>query len=1113
MNKRKRSFLASIVPLLAATTLTSHAQLVWTVGTDDNGWPTGTDGGPTTSFVQENGAINPLPGSPFSTSTPGGADNDYYFAGEYTTVIAGNGAYDPVGTVDVNEEAAERAFAGGDNDLRYHFNLPSTLKPTDLLAVTFDILNLDGSALDPRYGIEVYFNGVKVQPEIVVRAAQIDKDYTTPQFTLASVNAQVGPGFDNIVSLRGVNYSGDGGGNWMGIDYVQLDQVTDVIPPATFPWSVGKDDNDWPIGDGGGLNATFVQENGAINPLPGNPKSPEVNGQADNDYYFAGSYKTVIANNGAYDPVGLVLANEEAAERAFAGGDNELRYHFNLPNNLLPTDYLQLTYEAMNLDTSVADPHYGVEVYFNNVLVQPELVVRPGDLNVAQTTARFSLASVKAEVGPGFDNIVSLKGINHSAEGGGNWMGFDYVKLAPWEPPIPEPVLPLAVGFNDNGWPTGNGGGANASFVQENGAINPLPGSPNSPELDQQADNDYYFAGVYTKVIAGNGAYTPVGPVRANEEAAERAFAGGDNDLRYHFNLPGALQPTDLLTVRFDAMNLDTSVGDPHYGVEVYFNGVKVQSELQIRPEDLNKTITVTPFTAASVNAGVGPGYDNILSLRGINHSTDGGGNWMGFDYVEIGQVQPAKFPWTVGKDDNGWPLNGVGGGANTIFVQENGRVNDLPGDPNSPKTDGQGDNDYYFAGSYTKVIPGNGDYTPIGDVFFNEEVTERAFTPGDNEMRFHFNLPSTMSPTDQVIVSFDANNLDTSGGDPRFGVEIYFNNVLVRPETVIHPNQLDIDYATAPFSLASVNAQVGPGYDNIITLKGIGYSSDGGGNWMGIDYVQLGAPPVPAFPWTVGMKDNGWPVGDGGGANATFVQENGNINPLPGNAKSPEIDQRADNDYYFAGLYNIIIPANGDYEPAGAVMANEEAAERAFAGGDLDLRYHFNLPATMKPTDKVAVSFSALNLDTSAADPRFGVEVYFNEVLVQPEITIRPDQLGLDFVTPVFTLASVNAAVGPGYDNIVSLKGVSYNSDGGGNWMGIDYISLNPPDLAPPIFLSSVVNKGQLTLDWKGGGSLEWAPTVLGPWTAVAPEPQPPYTEAVVAGQNRFYRLRVISR
>src|SRR5439155_11540952 len=120
-------------------------------------------------------------------------------------------------------------------------------------------------------GIEVYFNGVLVQTQIVIRPAQLSKAYTTPQFTLAAVNAEVGPGADNIVSLKGISYSDSGGGSWMGIDYVQLNGPSEPIPSPVFPWAVGLDDNAWPVGNGGAPNATFVQENGRINPLPGSP--------------------------------------------------------------------------------------------------------------------------------------------------------------------------------------------------------------------------------------------------------------------------------------------------------------------------------------------------------------------------------------------------------------------------------------------------------------------------------------------------------------------------------------------------------------------------------------------------------------------------------------------------------------------------------------------------------------------------------------------------------------------------------------------------------------------------------------------------------------------------
>src|SRR5689334_7707113 len=111
---------------VSASLMTSNAGLVWQVGMNDNGWPAGDGGGPNTSFLQENGLINALPGNPItSAEVPQGADNDYYFAGVYNNVIPSvktfYGDYTPVGFVNANEEGAERAFAAADNDLRYHF--------------------------------------------------------------------------------------------------------------------------------------------------------------------------------------------------------------------------------------------------------------------------------------------------------------------------------------------------------------------------------------------------------------------------------------------------------------------------------------------------------------------------------------------------------------------------------------------------------------------------------------------------------------------------------------------------------------------------------------------------------------------------------------------------------------------------------------------------------------------------------------------------------------------------------------------------------------------------------------------------------------------------------
>jgi hypothetical protein len=235
---------------------------------------------------------------------------------------------------------------------------------------------------------------------------------------------------------------------------------------------------------------------------------------------------------------------------------------------------------------------------------------------------------------------------------------FAAIGLVAPEPLLP-PELPWSVGRNDDGWPAGDGGGPNTSFMQETGT-NELPGDPASPEVAQQADDDYYWAGDYSTVIAGNGDYEPVGLVEVNEEAAERAFAGTDNDLRYHFNLPESLQPTDRLTVSYDALNLHTDgQTDARYGIEVYVNNVQVQSEIVIRPDQLGQTYDTEPFTLADVNAEVGLGYDNIITLKGVNYNAEGGGNWMGIDYVQLSLAEAVPAPDLSSGLIAYWPFDG----------------------------------------------------------------------------------------------------------------------------------------------------------------------------------------------------------------------------------------------------------------------------------------------------------------------------------------------------------------------------------------------------------------------------------------------------------------------
>jgi hypothetical protein len=1030
-----------------------------------------------------------------------------------------------------------------------------------------------------------------------------------------------------------------------------------LTSPAQVVWQVGADDESWSgLGTGGGPNTIFVQENGSINDLPGDPNSPAVDRQADNDYYFAGVYTntipSVVAAYMDYVPVGDVAQNEQAAERAFAGSDNDWRVHFNLPTTLQTNDMLSVTWDVLNLDGSPGpNPFYGAQVFFNGLEIQPEIIVyQTNGFTTNYTTAQFSLASVNAQVGPGWDNIVSLKGVNHNADGGGNWMGIDYVRLDAtlFKPTNAPPALPVLVtcGLKDNGWPfnaanPGTGGGANTSFVQENGTINPLPGSPNSPAVDGQADNDYYFAGSYTTAISSvtnvYGAYTPVGTVAANEQAAERSLAGEDNDLRYHFNLPSTLKPFDLLSVSFAPFNLDTTGLDPRYGVEVYINGVLVGPQILVRPVDLEKDYTTAQIRLDAVNAQVGPGFDNILSLKGYNQSADGGGNSLGIDYVALHagastvvDTNPptviavtrygdtAKIEVTFSEKVTAATANNIAnyllGSSNVItlaVLQPDGTnvvltVGPMPvGASDTLTVTGVKD----IVGN---AIPSTGVsfiFTTKYEILFVTQDAGPLTFPGDQAVLsrlqargFDVTLTTGLAVPDDgssakgkdlVIISSSlaSSSVVAAAGGAKFlnsavpvivwepGLEDDFLFQPVAGTAYTNQTQINIVDANSPLAAGfpaglltvttspqtySVGSPVGAHIvansapDATQPPQALIYYYDKGdrgatNNFVmparrvffffqdntaaavnaagtklfdaAVDFAMVPAvgnanPPNLPMLWTCGVHDNGWPFnaanpGTGGGANTSFVQENGTINPLPGNPSSPAADTQADNDYYFAGDYSLTISSvtnsYGDYTPVGTVAADEEAAERAFAGADNDLRYHFNLPPSLKTNDMLSVTFAEYNLDGGHPDSRYGVAVYINSVLVQPEIVIRSAQLEVDYTTPPVTLASVNAQTGAGYDNIVSLKGLNYSADGGGSWMGLDYVQLNGGTPTVPVaFLPPVIGSGKITLSWTGTGSLEWAPSLQGQWTAITPTPTSPYSEDIQPGQNRFYRLRV---
>jgi hypothetical protein len=206
-------------------------------------------------------------------------------------------------------------------------------------------------------------------------------------------------------------------------------------------WYVGTDDNtqdgngDASLNDPAFFNgvdffSSGVQESGE-DILPGNPANTGGTGNArdiDDDFYFAGSYNTVV-DGGDYTPVGIVATNERYYDRALTGGDPNMRWHFNLPDTVGRNDNFTFTIDFYSLDDDGAAEESGYDLTF---FVDGEQIgeMQPHsetDLDAAQSW-NFTLDELggAAEVGPGFDHYVEVR-----SQGTGNsrWASLDYAKL------------------------------------------------------------------------------------------------------------------------------------------------------------------------------------------------------------------------------------------------------------------------------------------------------------------------------------------------------------------------------------------------------------------------------------------------------------------------------------------------------------------------------------------------------------------------------------------------------------------------------------------------------------------------------------------------------------
>jgi hypothetical protein len=227
--------------LLAVGVMNGHAALAWTLGdstVDGRAAPEiwsyyGTNG--TTTFVQEgNGPTNPLPGDPNSPATNQQADDDFYFAGDYTNQVDGGAAYGTLGIVASTEVGIERAVTNGDTNNRYHFNFAGFHQATDVFTVTFGMLDLNegGAGTAPgQFDFALSVNGVNLG-NFAHTAATIGTPFVSDSFTLADVGGTAGANDDNYVELVASNAGTSA--QWANFDYIRMD-----YEPIPEPSSLG----------------------------------------------------------------------------------------------------------------------------------------------------------------------------------------------------------------------------------------------------------------------------------------------------------------------------------------------------------------------------------------------------------------------------------------------------------------------------------------------------------------------------------------------------------------------------------------------------------------------------------------------------------------------------------------------------------------------------------------------------------------------------------------------------------------------------------------------------------------------------------------------------------
>ena len=202
-------------------------------------WQLGVEDGSTNEFNQELGGSFPPPGSPTTR------DDDYYFAGFYSTVgivSADETITDPVDQSNASADPVgmERSVTSGAPESRIHFMLnggqaaPSNEYRFEMTLLGGGWWNAATSA-NGGYGIhdvEITFNGVSIFNEIgIIANTDVRK-----HFTAESVNAVTGENVIEIVRTGGDSDPANPGvsNGWIQFDYFSLESRASTASPLGF---------------------------------------------------------------------------------------------------------------------------------------------------------------------------------------------------------------------------------------------------------------------------------------------------------------------------------------------------------------------------------------------------------------------------------------------------------------------------------------------------------------------------------------------------------------------------------------------------------------------------------------------------------------------------------------------------------------------------------------------------------------------------------------------------------------------------------------------------------------------------------------------------------------